>query len=114
MWRNLKSLLQCFPNIRSWNSFCLRKITAISYSLAHVDIWTLVGYDNEIKNVYFTYDFRYILIYTSYSICNNTLHDLTLTKMTVPRFVGTGNFLDVPSCVIKKFQIQKVPQRYLK
>jgi hypothetical protein len=26
-------------------------------------------------------------------MCNNALHDLTLIKLTVTRFLGTGNFL---------------------
>ena len=102
-----------FPKHSLMELFCLRKLRAISYSLAHVDIWILVGYDNEIKNLNFRSDLRYILIYTN-SICNNTLHDLTLLKMTVLRFVGTGNFLEVLSCVIKRSPIQKVHEKYLK
>jgi hypothetical protein len=51
-----------------------------------------------------------VLIHTN-SICNNALHDLTLIKMTVTHFVGTGGFLiryskgcmEETYCQLKKF-----------
>jgi len=45
----------------------------------------------KIKNLYFRTDFRQTLIHTS-GISNNVFHDLTLIKMTISRFVGTGSF----------------------
>ena len=42
--------------------------------------------------LYLRNDFRQILIHNS-GIQNNTLHDLTLTKITVASFMGPGSFL---------------------
>ena len=86
-------------------------MTAISNILAHVDIRILSEYGTKIKHLYLRSDFRYTIIYTS-SICINALHDLHLIKMSVPRFVGTGNFLEILLC--KMSSIQKVPQIYFK
>jgi len=53
-----------------------------------------------------------IVIHNS-SIRNIALHDLTLIKMIVARFVGTGNFLDILLYEIHMSPIQEVPRRYL-
>jgi hypothetical protein len=47
------------------------------------------GIENSVLNL--RTDFTLIVTLSS-SIRNNALHDLTLIKMTVARFVGTGNF----------------------
>jgi hypothetical protein len=44
------------------------------------------------KKLYLITDFGELPIHTS-SIRNNALHDLTLIKMIVIHFVGTGRFL---------------------
>ena len=48
----------------------------------------MIGRPAQIKNLYLRTDFTTILTHTC-----NALHDLTLIKMTVARFVGTGGFL---------------------
>ena len=44
------------------------------------------------KNICLGTDFRWIIIHTN-KIRNNALHDLTLIKLNVARFVSTGGFL---------------------
>jgi hypothetical protein len=51
----------------------------------------MIGIQN-LKNVYLRTDFRELRIHTS-SMRNNVLHVLTLIKLTVARFVGTGGFV---------------------
>jgi len=43
----------------------------------------------KIKSLYFRNDLRQLQIHSS-NTCNNALHYLTLIKMIVARFVGTG------------------------
>ena len=47
---------------------------------------------SKIKNLYIRTDLRSLRIHTS-NTRNNALHYLTVIKMIVGRFVGTGSFL---------------------
>jgi hypothetical protein len=72
--------------------FWLRKIATNFHSLAHANVECPDDRNPELYILYLRNDFRYPRIHTS-TIRNNALHDLTLIKMTVVRFVGTGGFL---------------------
>ena len=47
---------------------------------------------HEIKNLFLTADFRQVRVHVG-SMCNDTLRDFTLIKMTAARFVGKECFL---------------------
>ena len=69
--------------------FWLRRITTDPcWRTYRVPEWHV----SNINNLYFRTNFRQILIHTC-SIPNNTMHDLTLIKIIVAHFVGTGFFL---------------------
>ena len=70
--------------------FWLRKITTDPHILAHVNSVRMIG--TKIKNVYLRTDCRQLPIHAS-STRNDALHNLTLIKMIIARFVGTGSFL---------------------
>ena len=48
----------------------------------------------RIKNLYLRIDFRQLRIRTR-SLRNKALYILTLIKLSVARFMGTGGFLDI-------------------
>ena len=65
----------------------------------------------KIKRLCLRTDFRLILIHTS-SIRNKALHDLTLTKMAIARFVGTGSSV-IMYCNGHKKYIYRQLQKFL-
>jgi hypothetical protein len=57
-----------------------------------IKVWSVGIKVSKIRNFYFTIGFSYLRIHTN-SICNNTLHDVSLIKLSFLRFVSTGYFL---------------------
>jgi hypothetical protein len=89
-WEKVQDILeQCFPNIVARGPLLPSKNNSES-----LHPWSRNSCPDdrypELKICLIT-DFILLRIHTS-SVCNNTLHDLTLTKLTVARFVGTGRF----------------------
>jgi hypothetical protein len=83
----LQSLTAMFHEV-----FWLREITTDPHILAHINMELPDERSSKPKNVYLRNDFRWLPIHTS-SIRNYAMHDMTLIKLAVARFVGTGSFL---------------------
>jgi hypothetical protein len=107
-------LEQCFPKFFARGPVLVSEKTTDPYTFAHVTIRCPGDTYAKLK-IYISEMILVSYEYTPVAYVNNTLQDLTLIKITVARFVGTGCLLlDVVKEIRNKHIAKKLRDEFLK